>query len=119
MIEIGLMVAIASALVTSLSFLFKQRGAAASPEITLRHPIKSALGLFASKWWILGWCLALVAWVLHVAALTFAPLSLVQAVYSRTSASMPGVGRDYSLVRRRARRRQNTRGAQGKRLRLH
>ena len=80
MIEIGLMAAVASALVTSLSFLWKQKGAAESPAVTMRHPIKSTFGLFSSKWWTFGWILAVVAWLLHAGALTFAPLSLVQSV---------------------------------------
>jgi drug/metabolite transporter (DMT)-like permease len=42
----------------------------------------SAKGLFSSKWWTIGFGVALVAWVLHVAALALAPISLVQAVIS-------------------------------------
>ena len=39
-------------------------------------------GLFRSKWFTIGMLVALGAWVLHVAALAMAPLSLVQAVIS-------------------------------------
>ena len=42
--------------------------------------MRSAASLFASKWWTIGFVVAFVAWGLHVAALTMAPLSLVQAV---------------------------------------
>jgi drug/metabolite transporter (DMT)-like permease len=48
----------------------------------MRHPLGSAAALFRSKWWAIGFGVALVAWVLHVAALALAPISLVQAVIS-------------------------------------
>ncbi len=35
--------------------------------------------LFLSRWWTIGFAVARVAWVLHVAAMSVAPLSLVQA----------------------------------------
>ncbi len=37
-------------------------------------------GLFASRWWSIGFGVGFVAWGLHVGALAIAPLSLVQAV---------------------------------------
>ena len=48
----------------------------------MRHPLKSAAGLFKSKWFAIGMLVAFGAWILHVAALAMAPLSLVQAVIS-------------------------------------
>ncbi|MEX0992505.1 MAG: hypothetical protein WDZ37_00755 [Solirubrobacterales bacterium] len=48
----------------------------------MRHPLRSVSGLFGSKWWTIGFVVALVAWGLHVAALYLAPISLVQAVLS-------------------------------------
>ena len=41
-----------------------------------------AVGLFSSRSFTLGWIVAVGAWVLHVAALALAPLSIVQAVLS-------------------------------------
>ena len=38
------------------------------------------MALFLSRWWTIGFAVAAVAWVLHVAAMAIAPLSLVQAV---------------------------------------
>jgi drug/metabolite transporter (DMT)-like permease len=38
------------------------------------------VGLFSAKWWTIGFAAAVVAWLLHVASLSLAPLSLVQAV---------------------------------------
>jgi len=70
------------ALATNAGFLLKHRGACAAPDVSLRHPLSSAIGLFRSKWFTLGMLVALVAWSFHVAALALAPLSLVQAVIS-------------------------------------
>jgi drug/metabolite transporter (DMT)-like permease len=81
-VQIGLLLALACAFATNLAFLWKHRGAVAAPEIHMRHPLQSAAGLFRSKWWSIGFAVALVAWVLHVAALALAPISLVQAVIS-------------------------------------
>jgi drug/metabolite transporter (DMT)-like permease len=78
----GLLLAVASALGTNAGFLFKQRGAVLAGPIRLTHPLHSAVGLFRSKWFLVGWLVALVAWVLHVGALALAPLSVVQAVLS-------------------------------------
>jgi drug/metabolite transporter (DMT)-like permease len=62
--------------------LFKQRGAVAAPAVDGRHPLRSAADLFHSKWWTIGWLVALGAWLFHVGALSLAPLSIVQAVLS-------------------------------------
>ena len=79
---LGLILALASALATNLAFLFKQRGAVLAPPIRVRHPLRSAAGLFRSRWFLVGWIVAIVAWGLHVGALSLAPLSIVQAVLS-------------------------------------
>jgi drug/metabolite transporter (DMT)-like permease len=79
---IGLILAFASAAATNLAFLFKQRGAVLAPPINVRHPLRSAVGLFRSKWFLIGWIVAIVAWGLHLGALSLAPLSIVQAVLS-------------------------------------
>jgi drug/metabolite transporter (DMT)-like permease len=81
-IQIGILLSLACALATNLGFLLKHRGACAAPDVSLRHPIASAVGLFRSKWFTLGMLVALCAWLLHVSALAMAPLSLVQAVIS-------------------------------------
>ncbi len=78
----GLILALASAVATNLAFLFKHRGAVAAPPILARHPLRSAAGLFRSRWFLVGWGVAVVAWGLHVGALSLAPLSIVQAVLS-------------------------------------
>jgi drug/metabolite transporter (DMT)-like permease len=79
-VGVGLLCAVLSALVTNLSFLWKLKGAVAAPDVDMRHPLRSAGDLFRSKWWSIGWGVAGVAFVLHVAALTLAPISIGQAV---------------------------------------
>src|SRR4029453_5371255 len=41
-----------------------------------------AVSLFRSRWFLVGWIVAIMAWGLHVGALALAPLSIVQAVLS-------------------------------------
>jgi drug/metabolite transporter (DMT)-like permease len=78
----GLLMAVGCALAGSVAMLLKQRGAAAAPTVLARHPLRSAINLFGSKWWTIGWLIALGAWLLHVGALSLASLSIVQAVIS-------------------------------------
>ena len=80
MLELGILLAIFCAFATNVGFLLKHRGACAAPDVSLKHPVASAVGLFRSKWFALGMLVALGAWVFHVAALAMAPLSIVQAV---------------------------------------
>jgi drug/metabolite transporter (DMT)-like permease len=79
-VGVGLVCALLSALGTNLAFLFKHRGAVAAPDVDMRHPLRSAIDLFRSRWWSIGWGVAGVAFALHVAALTLAPISIGQAV---------------------------------------
>jgi multidrug transporter EmrE-like cation transporter len=79
---IGLAFAAGTAFATNLAFLWKHRGAVAAPAIDMRRPVKSATELFRSKWWTIGWAVAVLGWTFHVGALGFAPLSLAQAVIS-------------------------------------
>jgi len=82
MVQIGLLLALASALVSNIGLLCKHRGAVAAPAVQVRHPLRSAADLFRSPWWTIGFGIAAVSWGLHVVALAQAPLSLVQAVIS-------------------------------------
>jgi drug/metabolite transporter (DMT)-like permease len=79
---LGLLLALASALATNVAFLLKYRGAVVVAPIDIRHPLRSAAALFRSKWFAVGWLVAILAWALHVGALARAPLSIVQAVLS-------------------------------------
>src|SRR3712207_7592792 len=78
MTTLGIGLALACAAMANLGMLCKHRGACEAPEINLRSPLRSAAALFQSRWWTIGFAVAAVAWVLHVAAIALAPLSLVQ-----------------------------------------
>jgi hypothetical protein len=60
--------------------LWKQKGAVQTKDVDIRRPIQSAVALFRSKWFVIGWIVAVIAWLLHVGALALAPISLGQAV---------------------------------------
>jgi hypothetical protein len=60
LIAAGLALAPGSARVTNVAFLFKQRGALLAASVQVRHPLRSALELFRSPWFSLGWAVALV-----------------------------------------------------------
>jgi multidrug transporter EmrE-like cation transporter len=79
-VGVGLLCALLSALGTNLAFLFKHRGAIEAPDVDMHHPLRSAADLFRSRWWSIGWGVAAVAFALHVAALSLAPISIGQAV---------------------------------------
>ncbi|MEK6273185.1 MAG: hypothetical protein AABM42_11150 [Actinomycetota bacterium] len=79
---VGLALALACAVGTSVAFLLKHRGAVLAPPVRVRHPLRSAADLFRSRWFTVGYIVAFGAWALHVGALALAPLSIVQAVLS-------------------------------------
>lgn len=78
--EIGLGLAAAVALLTNLASLFKHRGCQHTQPVCLSRPLESLRALATSRWFVAGWALAALAWLVHVAALSMAPISLVQAV---------------------------------------
>jgi drug/metabolite transporter (DMT)-like permease len=81
-VQLGILLALLCAFLTNLGFLFKHRGACAAPDVNWKHPLRSAKGLWTSKWFAIGMGVAIGAWIFHVAAMALAPLSLVQAVIS-------------------------------------
>jgi drug/metabolite transporter (DMT)-like permease len=81
-LNIGIGLALLCAAVTQLGFLCKHRGASCAPRVELRAPLRSARDLFRSKWFAIGMAIAAAAWILHVAALALAPLSMVQVALS-------------------------------------
>jgi drug/metabolite transporter (DMT)-like permease len=81
-VTLGILLALGCAFATQLAFLYKHRGANEAPSVDVRRPLRSGRSLFRSKWFAIGMLIALGAWLLHVAALVFAPLSVVQAVLS-------------------------------------
>jgi len=79
-VEVGVALALIAALMANLASLFKHRGAQHVAPVEIRRPLRSARELAGSRWFAAGWGLAAAAWLLHVAALSMAPISLVQAV---------------------------------------
>ena len=51
-----------------------------SPPVRRDQPLRSSLVLFRSRWYTLGIVIATGSWGFHVAALSLAPISLVQSV---------------------------------------
>jgi hypothetical protein len=79
-VQLGLLLALATAIVSLLGFLLKHRGAVESPDVEWRRPLRSSLRLFRSRAYALGMAVAMASWGLHVGALSLAPISLVQTV---------------------------------------
>jgi hypothetical protein len=79
-VQIGLLLALATAFASALGFLYKHRGATESRLVDMRRPVRTSLALFRSRWYTLGIVVALAGWGLHVGALALAPISLVQSV---------------------------------------
>jgi drug/metabolite transporter (DMT)-like permease len=81
-LNVGVGLALVCAALTQLGFLCKHRGANAVPAIELLQPLRSARALLRSPWFAIGMAVTAGAWLMHVAALAVAPLSMVQAVLS-------------------------------------
>jgi drug/metabolite transporter (DMT)-like permease len=78
--EIGIGLAVVVALMTNLASLLKHRGCQDARSVSAGRPLSGLRDLASSRWFIAGWLLAALAWLAHVAALSLAPISLVQAV---------------------------------------
>ncbi len=78
--EVGIALALVAALMTNLASLLKHRGCHRTEPVSLRKPLRGARQLAGSPWFAAGWGVAAIAWLVHVAALSMAPISLVQAV---------------------------------------
>ncbi|MGK2877351.1 MAG: hypothetical protein ACSLFF_02055 [Solirubrobacterales bacterium] len=81
-LQLGIGLALLCAFATNLGFMLKHRGASQAPDVNFRHPVRSAVSLFRAPSFVLGYAIALVGLTLHVAALWFAPISIVQSVIS-------------------------------------
>jgi drug/metabolite transporter (DMT)-like permease len=81
-LNLGILLALACAIATQLGFLYKHRGANCAPLVDVSHPFRTVRQLYSCKWFAIGMGIALFAFVLHVFALAFAPISVVQAVLS-------------------------------------
>jgi len=82
----GLALALGSAAALNWGFFVQHGAASALPPLGIRHPVRSLTSLFSTRRWLVGFATGLGGWVLYIAALALAPLSLVQA------ASAGGIG---------------------------
>lgn len=78
--EIGIGLAVLVALATNLAALLKHRGCQNTRAVQIGRPLNGIRDLARSRWFVAGWALAALAWMAHVAALSMAPISLVQAI---------------------------------------
>jgi drug/metabolite transporter (DMT)-like permease len=81
-LQLGILLAFFCAVASNLGFFLKHRGACACAKVEVRHPLRSAKALWSSKWFAIGMLVGGVGWALHVAAISLAPLSVVQVVLS-------------------------------------
>ena len=79
-IWIGLTVAFASALVTNTAYSLEHDAAAVLPPLSPRRPLRSVKLLLGDRRWLLAFGAETAGWLMYVAALRLAPLSLVQAI---------------------------------------
>jgi hypothetical protein len=75
----GLVLAVASSAAINGGYALQHASASTLPALALRRPIHSLALLFRSGRWAVGFFAGIGGWVLYVAALALAPLSLVQA----------------------------------------
>ena len=76
--DLGILLALLCAFVANLGFFYKYRGANDVPKVDVMHPLRSVGALYSSKWFTLGMITATASWGLHVAALSMAPMSVIQ-----------------------------------------
>jgi hypothetical protein len=76
----GLVLAFASAVVINLAYLREHAAAVGLPALSLRHPLHSARLLLGDRPWLIGFAMESAGFLLYVAALALAPLSLVQSI---------------------------------------
>lgn len=93
-IGLALLITLASALALNWGYLREHEVASALPPLSIRHPLRTARLLLASRRWLVGFAAEMIGWGLFVVALALAPLALVQAV------SAGGIGILAALVSR-------------------
>jgi hypothetical protein len=76
----GLLLAFASAIVINLAYLREHEAAVALPPLSMRRPLQSIRLLLGDRDWLVGFAMESVGFLLYVAALALAPLSLVQSI---------------------------------------
>ncbi|HEV7807670.1 MAG TPA: hypothetical protein VGO80_17755 [Solirubrobacteraceae bacterium] len=81
-LQLGILLALLCAFASNLAFLYKHRGACCACDVDIRHPLRTARSLWSQRWFAIGMGVGGAAWILHVGAISLAPLSVVQVVLS-------------------------------------
>jgi hypothetical protein len=76
----GLVLSFLSAIAINWSYAAQHDAVATMPELSVRRPIEAVQLLLRSKAWLVSFGVESVGWILYLAALRLAPLSLVQGV---------------------------------------
>jgi hypothetical protein len=76
---IGVTLALLASLGLNAGYVLQHRGSSTAPAVDPRRPVRTLGALLRSRWWLAGGLLGCIGWALHVAAVSRAPLSLVQA----------------------------------------
>ncbi|MBI5104416.1 MAG: hypothetical protein HZB46_05420 [Solirubrobacterales bacterium] len=75
----GIATAAGASVALNASYVMQHQALAGTPAVRVGHPIQAVRGLLASRRWVLGACCGYLGLVLNIAAMTLAPLWLVQA----------------------------------------
>jgi len=76
---IGLGLALSASLAQGSGYLCQQLDASERPPVSVRRPLRTLASMLRSPWWRVGLLLGVTGFLLHLAALALAPISLVQA----------------------------------------
>lgn len=79
-LQIGILLALLCAFASNFGNFLKHRGAGDAAVVDIRKPISTAVSLWKQPAFAIGMGVGFVAWALHVAAISIAPLSVVQVV---------------------------------------
>jgi hypothetical protein len=79
-LEIGLTLALVSAVAVNWAYSKEHDAASAMPPFSARRPRQFLSSLLGSRDWLIGFGTETAGWLVYVAALRLAPISLVQAV---------------------------------------
>jgi hypothetical protein len=77
---IGLALALASTTLINLAYLREHQAAAALPTLCIRRPLYSLRLLLGDRSWLIGFAMETTGFLVYVAALTLASLTLVQSI---------------------------------------
>jgi hypothetical protein len=79
-LSLGLTLAFISAIAVNWAYAREHDAAADMPRFSPRHPVRFVSLLLGNRRWVVGFATETAGWLVYVAALRLAPLSLVQAV---------------------------------------